>query len=452
MKSGLKMIRAPRLLMPGLILATLTTVPSVALGATIVVGDGTPESCTESALQSALFAAGTDGADTIRFQCGRDPVIIPVTASTYLPDGMLVALLPPDQTTIDGGGRITLRLSDWLGSLMAVATQTSVAVQNLSIHELKVPAPLPIGVSTQANILNGGTLALRNVTLSGLGDSTLIAPPGIDNYGTLNMQDCLVTGITGTYGSAAPVRNFGAATVTHTSFLNNSHWPSVFRGVEDGGAIFNAGQLAVNNSVFADNASLGFAGGGAIANLAGTVTISGSQFFRNRAYYGGAIDNHFGGAVTVVNSTFGHNVGFEAGAILSGYPEPHVTNLIVKHSTFFRNSATWGGAIEMANGKLQVENSTMFENSALQGGGIAVYWSELTIMNSDLTLNRAVFGGGIYSQFADAIVIVKSNVTSNFTSSAGGGIYLPATSSLRLVRTDVVDNTPDNIYKQAPGS
>ena len=82
--------------------------------------------------------------------------------------------------------------------------------------------------------------------------------------------------------------------------------------------------LTVNNSVFTDNevqyGALG--GGGAIANVGGTVIINGSRFFyRNRAYYGGAIENRLGGAITVTNSTFDHNEGFEAGALLGSYSE-----------------------------------------------------------------------------------------------------------------------------------
>ena len=132
----------------------LLALPRVTAAATIVVGDGTEASCTEAALQSALFASAADGGDVIRFNCGPNPVTITVTATTQLADGSIVALLPPNQTTIDGGNRITLTRSDWPGSLMAVATDTTVTIQNLTLQG----APLPYG-HPDPNVVNRGTLS-----------------------------------------------------------------------------------------------------------------------------------------------------------------------------------------------------------------------------------------------------------------------------------------------------
>jgi hypothetical protein len=61
------------------------------------VGTGTSASCTESALDARLpGGAGFNGAVT--FDCGADPVTITITSTK-----MIAA-----DTTIDGGGRITL--------------------------------------------------------------------------------------------------------------------------------------------------------------------------------------------------------------------------------------------------------------------------------------------------------------------------------------------------------
>jgi hypothetical protein len=218
--------------------------------------------------------------------------------------------------------------------------------------------------------------------------------------------------------------------------------------LDNGGAVFNAGQLAVYNSVFADNAAFSSGGsGGAIDNLGGTVFVHGSQFFRNRAYRGGAISNRRGGTITVMNTTFGHNVGFEGGALLGSYAEAAFSTVVVHHCTFFRNGASWGGAIELMNGKLLVENSRITENSALHGGGISLGKAELRIVNSDVSFNGASFsGGGIYSPIGDVITLVNSDVTSN-SALSGGGVYLSSTSSLTLIRSDVVDNMLDNVYQ-----
>src|SRR6185503_13557111 len=130
-------------------------------------------------------------------------------------------------------------------------------LQNLTLQGLPVPWPLPSGVRPEPNILNRGTLIMRNDTLTLVGDGTLIAPSAIENYGTLNTQGTRVAGFMGAYQSSAPIWNVGSATINDSTFLNNSHRPSVHRGVDDGGAIFNAGVLTVNDSTFADNGLIG---------------------------------------------------------------------------------------------------------------------------------------------------------------------------------------------------
>jgi len=62
---------------------------------TTVVGAGSAASCTHAALAAAVAAGGT-----VTFDCGADPVTIPVTAT--------LQLRTDRDTVIDGGGKITL--------------------------------------------------------------------------------------------------------------------------------------------------------------------------------------------------------------------------------------------------------------------------------------------------------------------------------------------------------
>lgn len=57
-----------------------------------VVGSGTPGSCTEAALNTALSGGGT-----VTFNCGAAPHTIPISVKTIVAN-----------TTINGGGKITL--------------------------------------------------------------------------------------------------------------------------------------------------------------------------------------------------------------------------------------------------------------------------------------------------------------------------------------------------------
>src|SRR5947209_7221271 len=68
---------------------------SAATAGAIVVGNGTPASCTESVLQAAINASSV-----VTFNCGSAAATIPLTTTLVLP--------PTRQTVIDGGGKVTL--------------------------------------------------------------------------------------------------------------------------------------------------------------------------------------------------------------------------------------------------------------------------------------------------------------------------------------------------------
>src|SRR5262245_16411028 len=62
-----------------------------------VVGTGTPASCTETALNTALMGGGA-----VTFDCGVGPVTILLSSQKVI----------TQSTTIDGGGKITLNGAD----------------------------------------------------------------------------------------------------------------------------------------------------------------------------------------------------------------------------------------------------------------------------------------------------------------------------------------------------
>ena len=82
---------------------------------TIVVGTGTPASCTFAALDAAVKQGGI-----ITFNCGPGLLTIPVTASLTPPTSNAYANQAPVKTVIDGGNKITLdggnavRLITWI--------------------------------------------------------------------------------------------------------------------------------------------------------------------------------------------------------------------------------------------------------------------------------------------------------------------------------------------------
>src|SRR3989442_11315302 len=94
-------MRLDRCLASSLVLVALfASPPSAGAANPLTVGNGTAASCTETALQFALAFAAIHGGGTIKFNCGRAPVIITLTDTLKIPN-----------KTIDGGGLITLSRS-----------------------------------------------------------------------------------------------------------------------------------------------------------------------------------------------------------------------------------------------------------------------------------------------------------------------------------------------------
>lgn len=195
-----------------------------------VVGDGTPESCTEEALRGAVAYGGV-----VKFDCGASPVIVPIQAA--------IALRTDLDTIVDGAGAITL-------DAQHADRHFVIQSPDWQSHDHKV-------------VLQGLTL------IRGKAPAGEFFPPQ-DN------PDCA-------YG-----------------YKEGS-----------GGAVFmRDGNLEVIDCVFVDNeaALLGpDVGGGAIYAVGSRrLTISGSQFIRNRAANGGAI-GALHTTLDIFNSTFEHN-------------------------------------------------------------------------------------------------------------------------------------------------
>lgn len=182
----------------------------------------------------------------------------------------------------------------------------------------------------------------------------------------------------------------------------------------------------------ADPTNPGFAFGGGIYNLGGTVTLSHMNMTGNQARgvvtAGGAVANEFGGTLRVFKSAFGENVSSGAliavgGAITSdlgsvsdgpgettGQPE-----VVIGRSKFVNNSASTllgyidgvafsglagGGALLNVTGSLNVSRSQFRGNTANGGSG-----------GPDATAGGPAFGGAILSGDASPFGIAESQLS-----------------------------------------
>ena len=367
-----------------------------------VVGTGTPESCTEAALEIAL-ACGSPigspplfsicaGGSNVTFNCGPSPVTITVTSTK---------VFTSTDTTIDGGGLVTISGGNSMG-IFSVTAGVTFTVQNLTITDGS--SALRAGA-----IINSGNLTVTNSTFSGN------SAGAISNNGILNVINSTFSGNSADCCGGG-ISNGGSLTVTHSTFSGNR--------ASGGGALWNSGTLNVTNSTFSGNSAPGLNGtGGAISNndiflnVTATVNVTGSTFSGNSASAGGAIINS--GRLTITSSTFSGSSAFAGGALWNS------GTLDVTSSTFSRNSAPGssgdGGGIS-SSGNLTVTNSTFSGNSGAYGGGIS-NGGTLSVTNCTFSGNSAppVFGpggGGIHNRgdFAPATLtntILVNNVGGN---------------------------------------
>jgi predicted outer membrane repeat protein len=215
-----------------------------------VVGTGTPESCTEAALNAALAAGGS-----VTFNCGTSPFTLTVTTRKAI----------AADTSIDGGGLISLS-GGGTTQVMMVNQGVSVALVNLAISTASAESS------------------------SGMGGA-------VSNSGALTVTDSTFSNNDAVDGGA--IYNAGTLTVTSSAFSGNTVL-EIGASARRGGAIYNSGTLTVINSTFSGNTA---DGGGAIYDT-GTLEVTNSTFSGN-----GYCAIYSYGASTVTNSTLSGNSG-----------------------------------------------------------------------------------------------------------------------------------------------
>jgi predicted outer membrane repeat protein len=175
-----------------------------------------------------------------------------------------------------------------------------------------------------------------------------------------------------------------------------------------GGAIFNNGNLTVNNCTFTNNTAYS---GGAISNN-GTLTVNACNFSDNDAGVGGAILNY--GNCTVSDSNFTHNQAITSGgAILAG------GNCTINGCIFINNTANNGGA---TLGSCILSNSTFYGNNATYTGGAIYISGDSTLTNCEFTNNSAkIHGNAIFNYYAN-LYINNCNFALNTGANYGGAI------------------------------
>ena len=312
-------------------LAVLILLALLGLRLPRVAAAGVVTDCSSDTQFSALLAGG----GTVTFNCGGVGAVATITVSS-------VKAITAN-TTVDGGGRITLNGSN----ARRIFTVNSSAT--LSLNDLTL---------TNGNAVGGGLIRNDGVLL--ISNSTLTNSVASGDYG-------------------GAIKNTGAVTITNSLLANNSA-PQGYGGAIDsalstslvvvvnstfndnsallgGGGIANNGIVRVSDSTFSGNSTPSLnsvSGGGAIENT-GPLTIERSTFTNNRAGKGGGVYNE-GGAALIINSTFsGNSVNVAprmGGAIhnqlsTNGLNTPGIMTIVA--GTFSGNTASSGSGGNLSN-------------------------------------------------------------------------------------------------------
>jgi CSLREA domain-containing protein len=202
-----------------------------------------------------------------------------------------------------------------------------------------------------------------------------------------------------------------------------------------GGGVYNAGKLTISGSVISGNTAVA---GGGVANAGGTLNVTQTTVTRNHAPYygGGGIQNgglgNVPGLVTVTDSTVsGNSSGGDGGGILNGqngHPaSAHRAAVRVRPGCRpVRHCAAGPGRAGAGRPpgpglRLVVTGTQVTSNtSSNAGGGIANDGGVATVTGSMLTGNSA--GGGIGGGIEDygSLTVRLSTLDANRAASGGG--------------------------------
>ena len=346
---------------------------------TTVIGTGTPDSCTEAALRTAISAGGM-----IAFNCGEMPVTLKITQTLTAPSNK--------DTTIDGGDKVTLDGGGTTQILRSSGSNFRMNDRVLRVQRLVFAGGKDLGTGFKERD----------------GDKTCAWGYKQGGGGAIFVRDV----------------NLQAIGVT----FRDNHGPELGPDVA-GGAIYasNSKKLVIANSVFTGNSA---ANGGAIGLLQTSAELYNVTFEKNQAT--GLLAN-FGGATGC--PTFNHSeqggAGGLGGAFYSDGEDPGDTFCGVRMSdntsgdlggAVFR-SAYWG--LNGGNPKQEFswDQTTLERNTSGKGGGAAyLNNASFTLKRSHFTGNQSKDDGGALKLTGLTLHFDDVDFTNNKAATTGGAV------------------------------
>jgi predicted outer membrane repeat protein len=357
-----------------LIFLVLSLVPSsnpvaLAVAAAAVVGNGTPESCTEAALDAALAGGGT-----ITFNCGSAAVKIPITSGKAI----------VHETTIDGGNLITITDGDDTSLRATFSVEDNI---RFTVRKLKIDNPRFAGIYS-----NNGIVSISDSTFSNTRGNSQFEGAIVNDGGDITIVNSNFLENQSAFGGAIDNFNGGSIDIKKSVFNKNK--------AHNGGAIYNVGgNLMISDSIFTENSASNQ--GGAIYTNGATVQINTTSFSENLAVRGGAI-SFYGNdnwVMTITSSNFLGNTGVDSGGAMHVWD----SEVIVGNSTFSGNYSSYGNTVSNASGgSVSLLNITSVNNlgwtdiwnAEFLGGEVALKNSIIASTNSNCAGDGKFINGG----------------------------------------------------------
>lgn len=221
------------------------------------------------------------------------------------------------------------------------------------------------------------------------------------------------------------IANNGILTIDSVTIAGGA--PVSDEGFDDGGGIFNNGELTVTRSNIINNESGLVGSGGGIFNNSGGVT---------RIIY----------TIIASNDATGPANGTTGGGI-------HNSGILeVSHSTVERNVTHLCGGGICNSGSANISNSVIRRNQSLDKSGGIGNSGTLSIINSTIERNAAGFdqGGGVSNQGGN-VTIINSTISNNSSgneSDTAGGVY-NANGHVEIQNTIIALNSSDDAFGPA---
>lgn len=444
--------------------ARVCTPPVAPAGTSTVapsVGNGTPQSCTEAALRTAIASHSV-----VTFNCGSAPVTIPIART--------IDISPDRNLVIDGGHRVTLdgRGATRIFSMVRPSYRSNpygLTLQRITLANGRAPgsryvAPNPGNPSCAYGYAEGagGAILVRDARLHVI-DSTFrnnaAATPGPDvGGGAIYATGTLDVTIVGSTFVGNSGSNAGAVGLLQSNgrFVNSVFHGNIAKGV--GGNYANGAATGCPGVGHANQGGAGGNGGAvAIDGMDDTdLLVCGSKFVENRSNeLGGALFRTANGLprrATFDRALFQGNRAKKGGALYLQNAKP----LDILASTFTVNTALGGGAAQFVQSRLNVLNSTFAGNQATNGIGGAWMIGQMdptgVVRNATFSGNKSMAGAGLFSaaiggtlNFPVHNTVFANNVTADAWNpmqcwfSAGPGAY-----NMQWPRNRAVGGAADN--------